>query len=273
MWPFWFKSFLCREGVGVRMHKGKECRGKCGTSEGCTLSRARPGKPIVMSKACVKCGEWRCRSHCKCSRNQELTGRNMARGAGVKSKPSSSSSTAPPQPVAPVGRGPAPSCQLLAGAKEMLEMACKEIESSSEVEAASFIFDNHKLHAVFLKRLNGRKPFRLNLYVDREQLGGKVLKSGDKPGGSKKMKSRVAELRHNGAAVYVCNGKGHLGSYHPKGLVIDRRYLYCGSPNLTDKSLENEEWPLRCTGEVVGQVLARLGLTRETHPLWDGKPL
>ena len=246
----------------------------CKACPRCKLSRARTGTEVVMSKPCEKCHEWKCRAHCQCARQGNLQGHQLAR-AGT-SAPSTQTQNASSLSVAgPVGRAPAPSCTLLTDATEMMEMACREIENASEVEAASYQYDSPKLHAALMTRLKGRRvrPFTLNLYVDRGQLGKKVLKSGQEQAGSKMMKSRVAELRANGASVYVCKGKGPLGSCHPKGLVIDRRYLYCGSPNLTKKSEDNDEWPLRCTGEVVAQVLARLGTIREKHPFWDGKPL
>ena len=74
------------------------------------------------------------------------------------------------------------------------------------------------------------------------------------------MKSRLVSLRTNGASVFVCRGKGKFGSYHPKGLVIDRKYLYYGSPNLTDKSTDNDEWPFRSTGEVVASEVLLLDI-------------
>ena len=147
-------------------------------------------------------------------------------------------------------------------------MACHDIEQASEVEAATYQYDNTQLYTCLLKRLQGRRPFKLNIYVDREQ-----LKNCVKTRIPRQMRSRLATLRTNGASVYVCRGRGKLGSYHPKGLVIDRRYLYYGSPNLTDKSLDNDEWPFRSTGEVVGQVLSRLSDNRQKHPLWDGNSL
>ena len=54
---------------------------------------------------------------------------------------------------------------------------------------------------------------------------------------------RIQELRQAGASVYVCRGQGKVGSYHFKSIVVDRRWLSCGSLNVTRKSLDNEESP------------------------------
>ena len=60
-----------------------------------------------------------------------------------------------------------------------------------------------------------------------------------------------------------------MGSFHAKGLVVDRRTLYTGSANVTNKSCENNEWCLRATGPVVKQVLQKLADYRVRFPLWD----
>lgn len=238
----------------------------CKASPQCKLSRARPGTQVVMSKPCAKCGDWKCRAHCRCARQGNLSGHQQSRTEAATSH----ATAVHPQPVAPVGRAPAPSTQMLADAREFFSMACKDIEQASEVEAATYQHDNTQLYKVLLKRLEGRKrrPFKPNIYVDREQ-----LKICDKKKIPKEMKSRLVSLRTNGASVFVCRGKGKFGSYHPKGLVIDRKYLYYGSPNLTDKSTDNDEWPFRSTGKVMGQVLPRLSDNRQKHLLWDGKSL
>ena len=139
----------------------------------------------------------------------------------------------------------------------------EDTTKASEVHVATYMYDHQKVHECFLKRLRYRKsrPFTLHVYIDRRQ-----LKIGTVP---KKMRVRMQELKQAGAHVYLCKGRG-LDIYHAKGLVIDRRYLYCGSANITGASKDNEELPLRCTGDIVGQILGRLALTRAKWPLWDG---
>ena len=43
-------------------------------------------------------------------------------------------------------------------------------------------------------------------------------------------------------------------------VVVDRRVLYTGSPNLTTKSTSNEEWAFKLVGPIVQQVLARIAV-------------
>jgi hypothetical protein len=51
---------------------------------------------------------------------------------------------------------------------------------------------------------------------------------------------------------------------------LNRRLLYSGNANLTDKSEVNEEFCFRMVGPVVRQVLETLALHRQRHTLWDG---
>jgi hypothetical protein len=51
---------------------------------------------------------------------------------------------------------------------------------------------------------------------------------------------------------------------------VDRRFLYSGNANFTDKSEVNKEFCFRMVGPVVRQVLERLALHRQRHTLWDG---
>ena len=106
--------------------------------------------------------------------------------------------------------------------------------SATEVEPATYQYDSSSVHQMLLRRLWGRAAFILNVYIDREQL------SGNTP---RKQWMRIQELRQAGASVYVCRGQGKVGSYHFKSIVVDRRWLFCGSLNVTSKSLDNEESP------------------------------
>ena len=94
-----------------------------------------------------------------------------------------------------------------------------------------------------------------------------VCISGNTP---RKQWGRMTELKQAGASVYLCKGLRKLGSFHFKSLVVDRRWLFLGSLNFTDKSLDNEESPLAATGPLVNQVLQRLSTQRVKGTLWDG---
>ena len=81
----------------------------------------------------------------------------------------------------------------------------------------------------------------------------------------------MRELHLAGAQVYICRGSGRLGAFHAKGIVIDRRFLYNGSANITDKSECNEEFCFKLSGKVVLQVLERLAVSRHQGTLWKGE--
>jgi phosphatidylserine/phosphatidylglycerophosphate/cardiolipin synthase-like enzyme len=131
---------------------------------------------------------------------------------------------------------------------------------------ASFVFDHAAVHSVLLQRLRRKspQPFVLDVHVDAAMLRTQV---------SRLQKSRLKSLHSAGANVWLCTGQRGLGTYHVKGVVVDRRYLYAGSSNITAKSIDNQEWCFRMTGPVVDQVLSRLALDRSNrrHELWDGR--
>ena len=238
--------------------KGRLCQGVYRSSRACALSRARPGKPICMSKACRKCGEWRCRSHCKCKRDETLTGRNMARGVGVKaasSGTSSSPSATSLSVAAPVGRPAALDANLL-DTETWYDQMIADISKGAEVELATYMYDNRRVHECLMARLRSRRsrPFVVNIYLDGE------IQTSPHATPPKQQRSKVRELKDNGAKVYICKGKGALGAFHCKGVIVDRRVLYTGSPNITTKSATNEEWAFRLVGPVVQQALGRIAL-------------
>ena len=208
-----------------RASHGPFCKGVFSTGQGCDRSRVRPGGPVAVGALCKKCKEQRCKAHCKCARKGSLQGHKQARTAS-KAASTSDTGTKPDARTtsAPLGRAPIPSCELLASAAVMYEQICSEMEHASEVELASYQYDNARVHDVLLRRLRGRRSFTLNVYVDREMLAGRTPKW---------QRTRLSQLKAAGAQVYVGRGSGRRGSFHPKGLVLDRRYLYCGSPNVT----------------------------------------
>ena len=246
--------------------KGKPCQGVHGSREKCKRARDGSKAPVLLNKNCTKCGEQRCRGHCRCGRNKTAKGRAAARGVDtqrvssvtrVRQTPSS-----PPAalPLAPVGRTPNPSCQLL-GIDEFYSQCCCELGTASEAEVATYQYDNPSLQKVLLKRLKGRSAFKLNLYIDTEQFGGAV---------PKRQRALVRELWTAGATVYLCKGPRPKGSFHGKAVVIDRRYLFTGGANATYKSHSNEEFVFRISGSAVGQVFEKLGAQRAKSKTWKG---
>ena len=120
----------------TRTSHGNECMGDYVTGERCKRSRARTGKPVVLSKKCEKCKEQRCKAHCDCARKKMLLGHKLARGVGkcigrstgAPSTHSAANATSHATSLAPVGRAPAPSIELLANAEVMFRQACDLIK-------------------------------------------------------------------------------------------------------------------------------------------------
>ena len=135
---------------------------------------------------------------------------------------------------------------------------------AAEVELASYLYDNTAVQDALLKRLRSRTAFGLNVYVDSEKFvtGGPFLQ-----------KARLRQLRSAGAGackVYLCKGLRLRGSFHCKGAVVDRRFLFSGGANFTRQSEDNEEYCYKMAGPVVGQVLERMARHRQTGTLWNG---
>ena len=135
-----------------------------------------------MCKLCDYCHEQRCKAHCKCKRTGTggASGRKAARGK----QDSTDVQSPPPVVAAPVGRSAAPGNELLY-TRSWYGRACGKIRSSTEVEMASYQYDNPDIHKELVKKLKGSAPFKLNVYVDKEQLEGKIPKM---------QKSRLIEL-------------------------------------------------------------------------------
>ena len=135
------------------------------------------------------------------------------------------------------------------------------VSAASEVLAGSFLFDHGGLTDTLLRRLRGHPPVSVTLLVDAEGL---------QQGTSRHQRSRLRALRDAGAAVYLCRGQGRRGRLHFKALVVDRRKVYTGSSNLTDKSVENDELHLQLVGEPVLSIIAQLLRAQSRGTLWNG---
>ena len=224
--------------------KGMQCVGVLATGAKCVRARDGSNRPVSLNKWCPDCDEQRCKEHCKCGRTKTAKGRSAPRGKGQVKLKVSVAATAPaaaslpgPAPAAaslpgPVGRAPVASCLLL-DVDAFYSRCCADVGTASEVELASYQYDHPSLQKVLLKRLRGRLAFTLKLYLDADVFfggGGAVPRY---------QKARVGELMQAGAQVFLCRGPGSQGSFHVKAVVVDRRYLYCGSPNFTYKSHNN----------------------------------
>ena len=251
--------------------KGKLCLGVYGGGV-CSRSRDGRGFPILLKEACRTCGEQRCKAHCRCGRRGIVKARCGPRGvvqvdvpkpkAKAKAK-AEVQANAEVQSQAPVGRAPGPSCEDLE-VGDWYEQMVESIRTAGEVELASYIYDHPRVHDMLVKRLRGRADFKLNVYVDSEGFYAQ-------PKLSQHQRSRVAELRAAGANVYLCRGPGRLGRFHCKAVVVDRRYMFVGSANITAKSESNDEDCYKVAGPSVTRKLKKLAAKRAKVPVWDGK--
>jgi hypothetical protein len=74
---------------------------------------------------------------------------------------------------------------------------CADVATASEVELASYQYDNPSLQKVLLKLLKGRPAFTLKVYLGAEMSEGAVPRY---------QKARVKELWQAGAQVFLCRG-------------------------------------------------------------------
>ena len=252
------------------------CQGSLDPHAPCRLFRTQANQPKQIRGPCRFCHERRCRAHCKCARTSTLTGHQGSRDnpkAGARAKPMAKAQAArspPPAPPAvaaeafplrPRGRPPETSVQVLttvAWIGRLLEDAA----AAGEILVASYTYDHASLTALLVRRLGSRSPPDVVVMVDEEMFLARSCF---------RMRPRLNELRRLGAQVYLCRGTPPRGAFHTKAVCVDRRYLYAGSANLTDKALSaNVETVFRLTGAPVVDVLATLHGARARAKLWGG---
>ena len=140
----------------------------------CQRSQDGKQKPIGLNAPCPKCGEWRCRAHCKCGREGTAKGRYAPRdGKGPvmkkaskrkvkRSKKKKAKVNARPrgevQVTLPVGR-PALVDFVVISDNSWRPPAFAEIMESSVVLLASLVYDDPDLHKVLLRRLKQSSEF------------------------------------------------------------------------------------------------------------------
>ena len=107
----------------------------------------------------------------------------------------------------------------------------------------------------------GREPFSLVVLVDQESLNS---------GTPYCQRSRLNALRGETAVILACRGGPPNGIFHKKALIVDRRYMYTGGANFTNKSERNGELVFRTVGPPVAEVLADLAGSRARGVEWEG---
>ena len=215
-----------------------------------------------MRYPCSRCGEQRCRTHCKCGREGAVTGRHAGRGRARSegAAPRVIAAVQQPSVPRPVGAPSQLAVHVLSTAdwyRQMLE----GMHMAREVIVASYMFDHGAVHAELLKRLQGRGAFELQVLVDREAFLERT---------ARRQRPRLELLRRAAGDVYLCRGTPPLGRFHMKAVIIDRRTVFTGSANITEKSQENTELTLRMTGPPAMDILRDVEAARLRGQLWGG---
>ena len=137
------------------------------------------------------------------------------------------------------------------------------LQSASEIEISSYLFDEPSLHALRVKRLaDGRDKVAVRVHLD-----GKTLLNDGK---FYYQRSRVKKLHELGATVYLCSGRKPNGVFHKKAVIADRRWMFGGGANLTRSAGHaNSEFLFKLTGQGVMDARASLEQERLTARLWN----
>jgi hypothetical protein len=183
----------------------------------------------------------------------------------AKAKAKAAPMPVPAAPVAvavpaPIGRPAALQVEVLDTPVWFARMMV-DIESAEEVLMGSLMLDHKDLTDLVLRRLADRYAFGATICVDREQLHARTCYH---------QRPRLDALRRAGAAVYACRGSPPAGAFHMKAVLIDRRYAYTGSANLTQKSLSNVELCMRIVGPPVEAIHQKLVHARDHGEQWLG---
>ena len=252
----------------ARKNKARQCEGVEGTKEKCTLSRDGEKNPISLNKACARCGQWRCKTHCACGQAGELTGqkrgrppvdaRAMPRDMIAETSPQEATEKPNLSSLHPVGRRSPLSVETFVADPSWWERALEETKHASHIMVSSFLYDEPSLQAMLKQRLQSRSACNVSVLIDEAEYKARRARH---------QRPRLMELRDLGAAVYLCQGgeckalfgqNSYLGNYHVKALILDRRVMYTGSSNMTLSSRKNIELMFRMTGPPVHAVLQGL---------------
>ena len=246
--------------------KGRQCKQIDGCA--CTKARNGSGEPCVVNRACDKCREWRCKSHCRCGRLKLLKGRNQARPGSRREAESTATearaavrAAAAPDAVPlvqiarPSGR-PSPLSFDVFTDSSWMDAFLGELKKASSVQLASFIFDDPECSSGLARRLKAsRSSFSCDMVVDKSHFESRT---------SVYQRPRLLELKTLGANVSLADGfdtsrlygpRGKKGIMHLKAVVLDGRVAFTGGCNMTKSSRGNRELTFRVTGPPVKKIL------------------
>ena len=132
----------------AKVNHGQRCVGVWRSSVKC--KRSKDGGGIWLNKACEKCKEWRCKTHCRCGR----------RKAAVAASSSSASASSTQRTVAatshataaPVGR-PAALGIMMLSIRAWWHQLVQDVGSAGDLLISSYMYDHKALHEALKKQL------------------------------------------------------------------------------------------------------------------------
>ena len=120
-----------------------------------------------------------------------------------------------------------------------LDHALQEMQDAKHVVLASYVYNNHKVQELLIKKLNGRSNFDCIIAVDKS-----AYDKNTAPG----EKTKLKELKDLGAVIHLCGGQRGSGIFHWKCIIIDAKIVFSGSANATQGCLNNWELVFRVVG-------------------------
>ena len=132
-----------------KKNHGARCRGVFRGTRPCTLARDGSGARWL-NKPCLVCKEQRCKKHCLCGKKKEQKVAAVSKAVS-KASPALVPALAPVAVVAPVGHPPAPSCELLETAGELIQRVCTDIATAGEVELSTYMYTQFHLKTSHLE--------------------------------------------------------------------------------------------------------------------------
>ena len=243
--------------------KHPRCLGSLRPKRPCALSRNGFGEPMHVRKECPRCGEQRCRTHCKCGRTGEAHGRSAGRtGAPAgEAGPAKMRAVAPVLPLAQQHPVTAPPAKVdIYDEATWLPQAAKEVAGATSVLLSTTMYDARALHSALVQRLKRAPECEVHVIVDRGEHEAETCKA---------QKAMLSSLAAGGAKIWLGTGhsgrhrygpKGRAGYMHRKALVLHSRIAFVGGSNATESSHKNAELVCRIEGPSVqgdmGKVLA-----------------
>ena len=253
-------DFFVADATGGR----KTCEGIVNRGGQCTLSHDEGA--IQIRGPCKKCGEKRCKTHCRCGRRGEAVGRNAPR------VPKNRMTQIPPtkrskhedtraSPVVPAAVGhPSNLAVEVFSDASWFDALVAEMRYASTVWIATYVFDDPQVAMELMRRLRGQRssPFACMIIVDRAYYESRKAVH---------QRPRLRELQEVGAKISLSDGHdgsptfgygARKGIMHYNAVVLDHAVAFTGGANLTMAARANRELVFRMRGPPVAPIKAAI---------------